>query len=85
MRVCKQLLALEHFNWELFDHPPNSTDLARSECHLFAYVENWYGSQRFNNSEELMEGYQPVAEVTADTSFTQAYRNFFIDTFHFQR
>jgi hypothetical protein len=35
---------LEHFNWELFDQP------------LFTYLKNWLGSQRFNNSEELMEG-----------------------------
>jgi hypothetical protein len=44
-------LALEHFNWELFDHPPYSPDFAPSYCHL----KNWLGSQNFNN-EELMEG-----------------------------
>jgi histone-lysine N-methyltransferase SETMAR len=26
---------LEHFNWELFDHPPYSPDLALSNYHLF--------------------------------------------------
>jgi hypothetical protein len=25
---------LEHFNWELFDHPPHSPDLAPSDYHL---------------------------------------------------
>jgi hypothetical protein len=28
----------EHFNWELFDHPPYSPDLAPSDCHLFTYT-----------------------------------------------
>jgi hypothetical protein len=47
---------LEHFNWGLFDHPPYSPDLAPSDYHLFTYQKNWFGSQRFNNNEELMEG-----------------------------
>jgi hypothetical protein len=41
---------LEHFNWELFNHPPYSTDLA-----LRDYLKNWLKSQRFS-SNELMEG-----------------------------
>jgi transposase len=47
---------LQHFNWELFDHPPYSNDLAPSDYHLFTYLKNWLWSQRFNNNEELMEG-----------------------------
>jgi transposase len=46
---------LEYFNWELFDHPPCSPDLAPSDYHLFTYLKNWLGSQHFNNNE-LMEG-----------------------------
>jgi histone-lysine N-methyltransferase SETMAR len=51
---CIQVL-LEHFTWGLFDHPPYSPDLALSNCHLFTYLKNCLGSQRFNDSE-LMEG-----------------------------
>jgi histone-lysine N-methyltransferase SETMAR len=47
---------LEHFNWELFDHPPYSPNLALSNYHLFTYLKNWLGSQYFNNDEESMEG-----------------------------
>jgi histone-lysine N-methyltransferase SETMAR len=47
--VCTQAL-LEHFNWELSDHPPYSPDLALSNYHLFTYLKNWLGSQRFNNN-----------------------------------
>jgi hypothetical protein len=39
--ACTQVL-LEHFNWELFDHPPYSPDVTPS----------WLGSQHFNNIEE---------------------------------
>jgi hypothetical protein len=49
MRVRKrvQLLALEHFNWELFDHPPYSPDIVPKDLH--AYLRNWLRSQRFSN------------------------------------
>jgi transposase len=47
---------LGHFNWELFDYPPYSPEFVPSDYHLFTYLKNWVGSQRFNNNEELMEG-----------------------------
>jgi hypothetical protein len=46
---------LDHFNWELFDHPPYSPDLAPTDYHLFTCLKNWLRSQCFNNNE-LMEG-----------------------------
>jgi transposase len=52
--ACTRAL-LEPFNWELFDHPPYSLDLALSSYHLFTYMKNWLRSQRFNDNE-LMEG-----------------------------
>jgi hypothetical protein len=45
---------VEHFNWELFDHPPDSPHLAMSDYHLFTCLKNWLGSQHFNNNEKLM-------------------------------
>jgi transposase len=53
--ACTRAL-LEHFNWELFDHPPYSPDLTPSNYHLFTYLKNWLESQHFNNNGELMEG-----------------------------
>jgi hypothetical protein len=44
---------LEHFNRELFDHPPYIPDPTPSNYHLFTYLKNWLRSQRFNNNEEL--------------------------------
>jgi transposase len=29
---------LEHFSWELFDHPPYSPDLAPSDYHQYSYL-----------------------------------------------
>jgi hypothetical protein len=47
---------LQHFIWELSDHPPYSPDFAPRDYHLFTHLKNWLESQRFNNNEELMEG-----------------------------
>jgi histone-lysine N-methyltransferase SETMAR len=38
--ACTQALP-DHFNWELFDHPPYSPDLTLSDYHLFTYLKNW--------------------------------------------
>jgi hypothetical protein len=62
---------LEHFNWELFDHHPQSPDLVPSDYYLFTYLKNWLGSQRFNNVEELMEGVKTwLSSQAADYSDT---------------
>jgi hypothetical protein len=54
--VARTRALLKHFNWELFDHPPDSPDLAPSDYHLFTCPKNSLGSQRFNNIEEMVEG-----------------------------
>jgi histone-lysine N-methyltransferase SETMAR len=46
---------LEHFDWELFDHPLYSPNLAPSDYHLCTYLKNRLRS-RFNNNDELMGG-----------------------------
>jgi histone-lysine N-methyltransferase SETMAR len=48
---------LEHFSWELFDHPHYSPDLAQSDYDLFTSEELVaIRLQRFDNNEGLMEG-----------------------------
>jgi hypothetical protein len=41
--AARTRVLLEHFNWELFEHPPYSPDLAPNDCHLFTrtYRKNW--------------------------------------------
>jgi hypothetical protein len=36
---------LEHFDWELFDHPSYSPDLAPRNYHQLTYLKNWLGLQ----------------------------------------
>ena len=44
------------FNWEIFDHPPYSPDLAPSDYHLLVKMKVWLATQRFHTNEELMDG-----------------------------
>jgi hypothetical protein len=60
---------LEHFNWELFDHPYYSPDLAPSDYHLFTYLKNWLRSQRFNKNEELVESVKTCVRSQAADFF----------------
>jgi transposase len=46
---------IKRFNWEIFDHPPYSPDLAPSDYHLFSKMV-WLATQRFHSNEELMHG-----------------------------
>jgi transposase len=36
--AARTRILLEHFNWELFDYPPYSPDLARGDYNMFIYV-----------------------------------------------
>jgi hypothetical protein len=49
---------LEHFNWELFDHPSYRLDLTPSDYHLLTYLKTWWRSQRFKNNGELMKSFK---------------------------
>jgi hypothetical protein len=53
---------LEHLDWEWFDYPSHSRDLAPSDYHLFTRtcLKNWLRSQRFNNNNGRC---QNVAEL----------------------
>jgi transposase len=66
---------LEDFSWELFDHPPCSPDLAPSDYHLFKYLNNWLGSQRFNSNEEFTEGVKTWLSSQAADFFDTGIQN----------
>jgi hypothetical protein len=67
---------LEHFNWKLFDHPSYSPDLTPSDYHLFTYLKDWLGSQRFNNNEQLMEGVKSWLSSQAADFFDTSIQKF---------
>jgi transposase len=45
------------FNWEIFDHPPYSPDLAPSDYHLFTKMKVWLAIQHFHSNEQLVDGF----------------------------
>jgi len=47
---------LDHFGWEVFDHPSYSPDLAPSDYHLFPNIKTWLTTQRFDDDAELQAG-----------------------------
>ncbi|KAJ4425610.1 hypothetical protein ANN_27806 [Periplaneta americana] len=44
---------LDHFGWEIFDHPPYSPDLAPSDFHLLTKLKDFLGGTHFGSDEEL--------------------------------
>jgi hypothetical protein len=58
MRVlsCSHSGTAGAFHLELSGYPAHNLDLSPSDYHLFTYLKNWMGSQRFNNIEELKFG-----------------------------
>jgi hypothetical protein len=46
---------LQHFNWELFDHPPYGPDLAPSDYHLFTHRTGWDHSDSTIMRKEFIE------------------------------
>jgi histone-lysine N-methyltransferase SETMAR len=64
-RAARTRALLGHFNWELFDHPPYSPDLAPRDYHLCAYRKNWMESQLLNNNEDFIKEVKTyVIEIT---------------------
>jgi len=47
---------LDHFGWEVFDHPLYSPYLAPSDYHLFPNMKTWLATQRFDDDAELQAG-----------------------------
>jgi hypothetical protein len=52
--ACTNAL-IKLFNWEIFDHPSYSPDLAPSDYHLLTKMKVWLGTQRFHTNEEFMD------------------------------
>ena len=57
------------FNWEIFDHPPYSPDLAPSSYHLFSKMKVWLATQRFHTNEEHMDSVNTWLRILAAPFF----------------
>ena len=67
--VTKDLL--KKFNWEVFDHPPYSPDLAPSDFHLFRELKAWLGGQRFAANDELQDAVKTYPSSLAANFFAE--------------
>jgi hypothetical protein len=55
---------IDHFNWELFDHPPYSPDPAQRDYNLFTYLKNWFGIIALQQQWGVDVRCQNMAELT---------------------
>jgi transposase len=47
---------IKSFNWEIFDYPSYSPDLAPIDYDLLTKMKVWLGTQRFHTKDELKDG-----------------------------
>lgn len=62
---------LQHFQWEIFDHPAYSPDLAPSDYHLFPELKQWLGGKRFQSNVELQDSVKNHLNSLADTFYEE--------------
>jgi hypothetical protein len=82
--AARTRVLLEHFNWELLDHTPYSSDVTPSDYHRFTYLKNWLESQRFNNNAKLMECVKMWPSSGRQISLTQAHKKLLPRCLHLQ-
>jgi hypothetical protein len=46
-----QFALIKLFNWEIFDHPTYTPDLAPSNYHLFTKMKVWLATERFHTNK----------------------------------
>ncbi|KFM68784.1 Histone-lysine N-methyltransferase SETMAR, partial [Stegodyphus mimosarum] len=69
VRVTQRLL--QQFQWDIFEHPPYSSDLAPSDFHLFPELKLWLGGKLFQNDVELKETVTTHFQSLAGTFFEE--------------
>jgi len=70
------------FNWEIFDNPPYSPDLAPSDYHLFTKMKVWLATQRFHTNEELLDGVNIWLRNLAAPSCDEDYTSVTVQQVH---
>jgi hypothetical protein len=51
--IQTELFRIQQLQWELHDHPPYSSYLAPSDCHLFGPLQNHLRGECFADDEEV--------------------------------
>lgn len=65
---------LNDFQWEVFNHPPYSPDLAPSDYHLFPKMKVWLGGHRFQSDDELVKSVNGWLSAQAAELFDDGIR-----------
>ncbi|GBM02173.1 Mariner Mos1 transposase [Araneus ventricosus] len=62
---------MQQFDWEQFDHPPYSPDLAPSDYHLFLNLKREFGGRRFDSDDDAKNGVQQWLSSLAASFFQE--------------
>jgi histone-lysine N-methyltransferase SETMAR len=58
---------LEQLHWEVFEHPPYSSDLTPSDFYPFLHLKRFLAAERFSSDDEVKTAMQHWVEaLTAD-------------------
>jgi hypothetical protein len=49
---------LEQLQWEVFEHPPYSPDLAPSDFHIFLHLKRFLAAERLSSDDEVKTAVQ---------------------------
>jgi histone-lysine N-methyltransferase SETMAR len=67
---------IKRFNWEIFDHPSYSPELAPNDYHLFSKMKVCLATQHFHSKEKLMDGVSTTDCITwRHRSLRRDYKN----------
>jgi transposase len=56
--AARTMDTIQKLKWNFLPHPPYSSDLAPSDCHLFGPLKKHLGGKYFRNNERVMQDVQ---------------------------
>ena len=62
---------LKELDWDVFDHPSYSPDLAPSDFRLFLHLKSFLGGQHFNDDDDLKEHVTTWLKTQAETFYEE--------------
>jgi hypothetical protein len=62
---------LEQLQWEVFENPPYSPDLAPSDFHLFIHFNRFLAAERFSSDDEVKSAVQQWVKMLAADFFDE--------------
>jgi hypothetical protein len=69
-------MMIEQLQWEVFEHPPYSPDLAPSDFHLFLRLKRFLAAERFSSDDEVKTAVQHWVKTLAAHLFGERIQKF---------